>query len=511
MRKFYITTAIDYVNNLPHLGTAYEKICADVIARFKRIQGFDVYFLMGNDEHSINVKKKAQEEGLSPIEYCNQMEERFKDVWRRLDISFDHFIRTTSLSHKKVVQHVFKKINSRGEIYRGVYKGWYCDSCEAYIKDADLKGGLCPNHGQKPCWLEEENLFFRLSNYRERILKLIEQNPEFIRPRVRRNEIINILQEGLEDISITRKGIGWGVDTPGEEGQTIYVWFDALLNYISGAGFLQEQEKFSRYWPADLHLVGKDITRFHAIIWPAMLFSCGIDPPKSIFGHGFVYVKGQKLSKTLGTLIDPLQIQEKFGADSLRYFLLRDISFGEDGDFSWEKFLRRYNAELANDLGNLLHRTLNMVNRYLEGVVSSSGESAPLDDRLKGEFLSSVGRITSLMEDLELHIALSEIWKLVNLLNTYLENASPWSLAKSQQKERLKGVLYTALEGLRILSILVFPFIPSSARRIWDQLGLSGEEFRAIKLDHANKWGYIKLGTKVKKGVPIFPRLKEDG
>jgi methionyl-tRNA synthetase len=508
MSKFYITTAIDYVNSSPHIGTAYEKIGADTLARFKRLCGLDTFFLMGNDEHSINVQRKAILLNKEPLAYCDMMEEEFKDVWRRLLLSFDNFIRTSSRSHHLAVKEIFQRILARGDIYKGFYKGWYCTSCEAYIKDADLLEGKCPIHQVKPQWLEEQNYFFALSRYRDQILKYITQNPDFILPPIRRNEILSMLESGLEDISISRATTKWGIPIPGDTSQVVYVWFDALINYLSGVGFPENPERFQRYWPCDLHVIGKDITRFHCIVWPAMLISAGIPLPRQIYAHGFVYVKGEKMSKTKGTAVDPSDIAERYGPDVLRYFLLREIAFDKDGDFSWEKFLQRYNADLANDLGNLLHRTINMVYIYLGGYVKQGTQSEPVDEDLKGHLCSLADRIEPMMNQLEFHNALSEIWGRINYLNTYLEKTSPWSLSKMGQTERIKVVLYNTLESLRILAILLGPFLPSSALKIWEQLGLAEIiDFNQNRLHMAKSWGVFPEGVCVKKGRPIFPRI----
>ena len=522
MNKFYITTAIDYVNSSPHVGTAYEKIGADALARWKRLCGYNTFFLMGQDEHSTNVEKKAVALGLGPLDYCNKMEEEFRKVWAKLNVSFDDFIRTTSPIHKETVQKIFNRINSSGDIYKGTYKGWYCVSCEAYKKETELIDGKCPNHKSPPKWIEEENYFFKLTNYRDKLLNYVQKNPTFIMPNIRRNEILNVLQEGLDDISISRASTKWGVPIPQDESHVIYVWFDALINYLSGVGFEDNTNRFSTFWPADVHVIGKDITRFHCIIWPAMLLSAGLPLPKTIFGHGFVYVKGQKMSKTLGTVIDPSNVADKYGADALRYFLLREIAFDNDGDFTWEKLIERYNSDLANDLGNLLHRTLNMINKYQDGVITVTSEAAePVDDNLKNCLLTLAEKVEPLMENLAFHNALAVIWEQVNRVNRYIEETSPWTLSKNNKKSRLQTVLYNTIEAIRILATLLSPFIPTTSTKIWEQIGLNPADMQtqknvdliktSVTLDTAKRWDYIKTGTKVKKGEPLFPRIDEDG
>jgi len=336
MEKFFITTAIDYVNSIPHLGTAYEKIGADIIARFHRLKGEQVYFQMGNDEHSINVKNAAEKEGLSPQEYCDQMRPKFEDVWKKLNISYDQFIQTSNPKHHQAVQKFFDLINKNGDIYEGDYEGLYCESCEAFYTEKDLTDGLCPNHKTKPSTIKEKNYFFKLSKYEKPLLEYISKNPNFILPEMRKNEIINVIKGGLKDVSVSRSGFDWGIKLPTNQKHVVYVWFDALINYITWIGFADDAEKFSKMWPASLHVVGKDITRFHCVIWPAMLLSAGLQLPETVFGHGFVYLKGEKMSKSLGNVVTPLDVVNQYGADALRYYLMRTASFGDDSNFTWD-------------------------------------------------------------------------------------------------------------------------------------------------------------------------------
>ena len=365
--SFYLTTAIDYVNSRPHLGTAYEKITADVIVRYKRLTGEPTWFLMGNDEHSLNVFRRAREQGLEPKAYCDRMEQEFREVWKRLDISFDDFIRTTDERHRVGVTALVNRIEAAGDIYEGHYEGWYCVSCEAFKQEKDLVDGLCPTHKTKPDWIREKNYFFRLSKYQQALLDHYARHPGSLEPDVRRNEILNVIQGGLEDISISRAGQAWGITLPFDPQSVVYVWFDALINYISALGFGGDDETFRQWWPANLHVIGKDITRFHCVIWPAMLMSAGVPVPLKVFGHGFVNFKGEKMSKSLGTAVDPLEAASKYGPDPLRLYLVREFAYGQDGDFSWERFEERYNSDLANNLGNLVSRIATMADKYCGG------------------------------------------------------------------------------------------------------------------------------------------------
>jgi methionyl-tRNA synthetase len=510
MATFYITTAIDYVNARPHIGHAFEKIGADAIARHRRLKGFDVMFLIGTDENSLNAEREAKRQGLDTQEYCDRMAAQFQAIWKRLAISNDDFIRTTEPRHKQAAQQFFKLVQDRGDIYKGTYEGWYCVSCEAFYSEDELKEGLCPVHGTRPEWIKEENYFFALSRYQDRLLKHYEEHPEFIQPDFRRNEVINMVRGGLKDFSVSRASMRWGIPVPGDPGQVIYVWFDALLNYISAIGYGSDEEKFRKYWPADVHIIGKDIVRFHCIYWPAMLMSAGLPLPKQVFGHGFVYLKGEKISKTRGNIVDPGQMVDEYGADAVRYYLLREIPFERDGDFDWESFERRYNAELANDLGNLLNRTVSMIARYFGGSVPAPGPTEPTDDDLRQTAQHAIAVTDTMLERFAFSEALNGTWQLVARANKYIDETQPWVLARDPaQRARLGTVLYNAAEAVRLIALLVAPIMPDAADRMLVQLGLPAVQGAAWVNELS--WGRLQPGGHVQPGGPLFPRLEHSG
>ncbi len=502
MKKFYLTTAIDYVNSRPHLGTAYEKVMADVIVRFKRLAGYDTHFVMGNDEHSLNVIKKAEEMGLTPLAYCDRMEEEFRSVWKRLDVSFDDFIRTTEDRHRISVQELLLRIHAAGDVYEGTYKGWYCDSCEGFKQEKDLEEGNCPLHRTKPRWLEEKNHFFRLSRFQEPLKTLYRDRPSLLEPEIRRNEILSLLESGLDDISISRESQKWGIPVPFDPESVVYVWVDALINYASAVGFGHDEALYQKWWPCDLHVIGKDITRFHCVIWPAMLMSAGVPLPRQVFGHGFVYFRGERMSKTLGTVVDPLDAADKFGPDPLRLYLAREIAFGQDGDFSWERFEARYNADLANNLGNLVSRIASMAAKYREGLLRRP--SSP-SDVLRRKAEEALDRYPKAMEVYAIQDGTNAAFDLVNAVNEFITASEPWALAKDESNsERLSQVLYDSAEATRIAAVLLLPVIPSSAREILRRLGDGAEPFR---LDSDAVWG-ARGDLRVDKGAALWPRLE---
>ena len=483
MSRFYLTTAIDYVNSRPHLGTAYEKVAADVIARYKRLSGFDTRFLMGNDEHSQNVYRRAVELGLDPLAYCDQMEHEFRYTWRRLSISFDDFIRTTEPRHKTGVTDIATRIYNAGDIYEGVYEGWYCVGCEEFKQERDLVDGKCPLHLTTPQWIREKNYFFRLSKYQRPLLDHFAAHPDFLQPEIRRNEILRLLESGLEDISVSRAGQSWGIPLPFDASSVVYVWFDALINYASAVGLGADQEMFTRWWPADLHIIGKDITRFHSVIWPAMLMSAGLPVPRQIFGHGFMTFSGQRMSKSLGTAIDPVEAADRFGPEPLRLYLIKEIAFGADGDFSWERFDERYNVDLANNLGNLVSRVTAMAARY--GLERLSPKAAASDAlaRIGDEAAASFRRA---MDGFALHEGAAAAFRLIDSTNEFITATAPWQLAKDPSaRDRLAQVLFDAAEAIRLAAVLLSPIMPDATAEILRRVGAPAD---ALSLDRDGRW-----------------------
>jgi methionyl-tRNA synthetase len=503
MARFYLTTAIDYVNNRPHLGTAYEKVAADVIARFKRLAGYDVRFMMGNDEHSQNVFRRAKEQGLEPLAYCDRMEQEFKAVWSRLNISFDDFIRTSEPRHRKAVQALVQESFDRGDIYEGVYEGWYCVSCEEFKPEKTLVEGLCPVHRTKPEWIKEKNFFFRLSKYGPDLLKHYDAHPDFVVPSSRQNEMRRLIESGLEDISVSRAGQSWGIPLPFDPKSVVYVWYDALINYAAAVGYGSDPTLFGKWWPADLHLIGKDITRFHCVVWPAMLMSAGVAVPKQVFGHGWVLFKGEKMSKSLGTIVDPLEAADKLGPDPLRWYLTREIIFGQDGDFSWDLFEKSYNADLANNLGNLVNRVTTMAERYRGGVLRGPGTGPAVGDNAQ---IEEPANYRSLMEKLDLSGAAAAAMRVVDRANEWIATQEPWKVAKAGDATGVDRVLWNAAEMLRQAAVLVSPFMPVSSAEILKRLGVA-HKVTGLRLERDAAW-QANGERRLQQGPILWPRLE---
>ena len=506
---FYLTTPIYYPNDKLHIGHAYTTVAADALARYKRLRGFDVMYLTGTDEHGQKIQGRATEAGKSEIDFLDEIIVWIKDLWQRLDISNDDFIRTTEDRHKQVVAKIFERLIDQEDIYLGAYEGWYCTPDESFWSERELKDGKCPECGRDVQLVKEQSYFFRMSKYVDRLLQYYADHPDFIQPESRKNEMINnFLKPGLQDLCVSRTSFDWGIHVSRSPEHVVYVWLDALTNYITAIGYGSDdpelQAKFERYWPADVHFVGKDIVRFHTIYWPIILMALGLPLPKKVYGHGHFLMKDGKMSKSRGNVIDPKLLIERYGSDAIRYFLLREVPFGQDGVFTPEALVQRLNFDLANDFGNLIHRTASMINRFAGGLVPAPAQRESVDEEIAALAEQSVRDTAAHLEEMQFSLALSAIWRLVRQGNKYIDETAPWSLHKNGNEQRLQTVLYTMVETVRYITVLTQPFLTKGPLVVAEQYGFMSDDMTWDSLAH---FGQVKAGSRVQPGVPLFPRL----